>query len=138
MGRGGGSAETRRSHRGKKRAVSGELDDVDQRESISRRLPEEERGQKRSSDGDGDFADQRENTSRRLPDDGGQRVPTGTPQPLSPGTAGAVVRSKKKVRWDSDATESASRAAWGGTQRDIDDDSDGVEHLGRDDGAAHR
>ena len=29
------------------------------------------------------------------------------------------MRSKKKVRWDSDATEFASQAAWGGIQRDM-------------------
>ena len=52
MGQRGGSAETRRPQRGRKRAVSGELDVDDQRESISRRLPEETRGQKRSSDND--------------------------------------------------------------------------------------
>ena len=35
MGRGGGSAETRRSQQGKKCSVSGELEESDQRESIS-------------------------------------------------------------------------------------------------------
>ena len=55
MGRGGGSAETRRSHRGRKRAASGDLSDTDQREAISRRLPDAvvDRGHKRASSDNG-------------------------------------------------------------------------------------
>ena len=95
MGRGGGSAETRRSHRGEKRAVSVEFSEGEQRESISRRLPDD-RGQKRSSDGDGDVI------SRRLPDDDGQPAPTGVPLQLGPDMAGAVDRSARIHEMTSD------------------------------------
>ena len=95
-GRGGGSAETRRSQRGKKRAVSGELKESDQRESISRRLPEETRGHKRASDRDREVEDQRESISRRLPDEDERPVPAGIPQPFSPDSAAAAMRSEKK------------------------------------------
>ena len=90
MGRGGGRAETRRLDRGKKRAVSGDLGEEDQRESISRRLPDEGRGHKRSSDCDGDDSDLRENISRGLPDDSGQPAPPGAPQQYGLDLAGTV------------------------------------------------
>ena len=127
MGRGAGSAETCRSHREKKRAVSGELGEEDHRESISRRLFDDGRGQKRPADGDGDVVDQRESISRRIPNDDGQPTPTGTPQQFSPDTVGAFARSagiyemkldkrkgetcemkseKKSIRWNSDVSSS--------------------------------
>ena len=85
MGRGGGIAETRRSQRGRKRVVSGDMSEADQREAISRRLPDNdpERGQKRSSDGEGDVEDQRESISRRLPDDNVPPTPVGPPQSMA-------------------------------------------------------
>ena len=120
MGQRGGSAETRRSHRGKKRAVSGELGENDHRESISRRLPEETRGQKRSSEDGGEIADQRESISRRLPDSDEHPALVRTSQPISPEMAGAVSKSeKKKVKWNWDVEDFESKAAWEGAQRDI-------------------
>ena len=67
---------------------------------------EETRWQKRSSEGDGEIADQRESISRRLPDSDEHPAPVGTPQPLSPDMAGAVSKTeKKKVRWNSDVDD---------------------------------
>ena len=58
----------------------------------SRRLPDSvpERGQKRSSEGDGDVQDQRESISRRLPDENVPASPVGLPQSHGPDMAGAV------------------------------------------------
>ena len=55
-----------------------------------------ESGQKRSSEGEGDIEDQRESISRRSPDDDGPPTPVGSPPSLSPDMAGAV--DKKKVK----------------------------------------
>ena len=118
MGRGGGNAETRRSQRGRKRVVSGDMSEADQREAISRRLPDDDpvRGQKRSSDGEGDVQDQRESISRRLPDDNAP-APAGTPQSYGPDIAGAV--EKRKVRWDTDVETFEAQSTWGGARRDM-------------------
>ena len=117
MGRGGGSAETRRPQRGRKRAVSGDLGEEDQRESISRRLPDEGRGQKRSPDGEGDASDARGNVSRRLPDGSGQASPSGSPQQYGPDLAGVV--EKKAVKWNTKVEDFESKAAWGRARRDM-------------------
>ena len=84
--------------KGKKRAASGDLDEEDQRESVSRRLPDEERGHKRSSDDNIDDSDRRESISRRLPDDDGRPEPSGAPVQHSPDEAGAI--AKKSVTWN--------------------------------------
>ena len=119
MGRGGGNAETRRSQRGRKRVVSGDISEADQRESISRRLPDDstDRGQKRSSVDDGDVEDQRESISRRLPDESDRPTPFGQPQPLTPDMVGVI--EKKKVAWKSDVEQFETQAAWGGSRRDM-------------------
>ena len=119
MGRGGGSAETRRPDRGKKRAVSGDLGEEDQRELISLRLPDDGRGHKRSPDGDGDDSDLRENISRRLRDDSRQQAPSGAPQQYGLDPAGTATRStgpvKMSVNWNSKVEELESQAAWDGS-----------------------
>ena len=86
---------------------------------MSRRLPDEnnERGQKRSSEGAGDIHDQRESISRRLPDDDGQPAPVGPPQALSPDMAGAVER--RKVKWTTDVGEFEAQSTWEGARRDM-------------------
>jgi hypothetical protein len=112
MGRGGGSAETRRSQRGRKRVVSGDIIEADQREAISRRLPDDstERRQKSSSEDDGDVEDQRERESD-------QPTPVGRPQPRTPDMVAIV--EKKKVTWESDVEQFEAQAAWGGARRDM-------------------
>ena len=119
------------------------MSEGDQRESISRRLPDDsqDRGQKRSSDGDGDVEDQRESILRRLPDEDGQPAPTGVPQRFGPDMAGAVDGRKaktcemkldgrkvvtcemkpdrRKVKWNADVEEFKFLAAWGGAKRDM-------------------
>ena len=110
MGRGGGSAETRRRFKGKKRAASGEVDPEDEREAISRRLPDEpqDQGRKRAASGDVADDDARESVSRRLPDAD------------TSDQAGAVnIPKKKTVRWDSDVKEFEKHVAWGGSRRDM-------------------
>ena len=122
MGRRGGNAETRRSQRERKRLVSGDLSEADQRESVSRRLPDSDngRGQKRAPDNDGDADDQRENVSRRLPDSDDQQTPAGAPTSLGPDAAGAVEKlDRKKVKWNSGVEEFEADAAWGGARRDM-------------------
>ena len=96
------------------------MDEEDQREAISRTLPDNERGRTISSDDDGEDADRRESISRRLPDEGEQPTPAGEPQQLSPDTAGGVTKSvKKKVKWNSDIEKFESQAAWGGARSDM-------------------
>ena len=117
MGRGGGSSEARRSHRGKKRAVSGDLGEEDQREAISRRLPDEGRVQKRSPDENRDGSDLRENISRRLPDE--HPALSGVPQQFGPDVAGAVTKPAKSVKWNSKVEQFETQASWRGAKRDI-------------------
>ena len=99
--------------------VSGDISEADQREAISRRLPDDstERGQKRSSEDDGDVEDQRESISRRLPDENDQPTPVGRPQPLTPDMVGII--EKKKVTWKTDVEQFEAQAAWGGARRDM-------------------
>ena len=87
------------------------------RESVSRRLPDDERGHKRSSDDNIDDSDRRESISRRLPDDDGRPEHSGAPVQHSPDEAGAI--AKKSVRWNSKVEEFESQAAWGGAKRDM-------------------
>ena len=93
------------------------MSETDQRESISRRLPDDDagRGQKRSSENDGDVEDQRESISRRLPDETEQPTPVGRPQPLPPDMVGTI--EKKKVTWRTDVEQFEAQAAWGGARR---------------------
>ena len=103
--------------RGRKRAVSGDLDEKDQRVSISRRLPDEGRGQKRSPDDNRDDSDLSENISRRFPDE--QPAPSGVPQQFGPDVAGAVKKPVKSVKWNSKVEEFETQASWGGAKRDM-------------------
>ena len=90
------------------------MSEADQRETVSRRLPDNDpvRGQKRSSDGEGDVQDQRESISRRLPDDEASPSPVGIPQSHGPDMAGAV--EKRKVSWNTDVETFEAQSAWGG------------------------
>ena len=67
---------------------------------------------------DGDADDQRENVSRRLPDHDEQPTPTGAASSLGPDTAGAV-STPKAVRWNSKVEEFESQSAWGCARRDM-------------------
>ena len=88
--------------------------------SISRRLPADGRGQKRSTEDDGEDADQREPISRRLPDDGGEPASRGAPHQFGPDMAGGVTKlEKKKVKWNSVVEEFEAQATWGGARRDV-------------------
>ena len=121
MGQGGGSAETRQSSRGRKRVVSGELEAEDQREAISRRLPDIPQGVKRPAGDGGDLADQREHVSRRLPDDDAMSHLVGEARSLAPdsevGAVGAGV--KKRSKWDTGEKQFEERVAWDGARRDM-------------------
>ena len=95
------------------------ISEADQREALSRRLPDDntDRGQKITSENDGDVEDQRESISRRLPDETDQPTPVGRPQPLTPDMVGTI--EKKKIIWRTDVEQFEAQAAWGGARQDM-------------------